>query len=621
MAVQTESNPFTPPRRASGGLSFVHLVWLLLCVAAFAVGWFVSRGGGHGHGGAPVAAVDAGDGHDHGAAPAGNGGDPGKTLWTCSMHPQVIEKAPGICPICHMELTPLDASSNMGSTLLIDPVVVQNMGLRLAKVEKGAIARQLRLVGYLEEPEPLHRDINLRVGGWVERLYANIDGMDITQGQPLFDLYSPELRGAIEELISARKMAAAGQPNAAAIRAGVERKLELMGLTPQQVQEVGSLEEAPATVPILAPMTGHLTQKMVYEGAAVKAGEMAMRLASREKMWLDAQVYESQLPLIKIGDKAAATVEAMPGRTFDGTIVFMHPHLDPETRTALVRIELDNPDLSLRQGMFATVTLTAEAPGGEMPLIGREALLDTGTRQVVFVSLGDGRFEPRPVKVGIGGAGQVQILEGLLPGETIVTSGQFLLDSESRLKEAIQKHLQAGVVTVASAQSAPAAEAPAAETPGVAPSTLPAADVPHTDEIVAAYLAVARRLGQKQAEDTPADVAPLVAAARQAASHAAGDAKALATTVLTAAEAMAPLTIAEQRKAFLPVSEAVLALVDRSPPSAEVTAGKLRVALCPMALDDRGAVWLQDAEELQNPYFATTMKRCGEFVRDVKVGQ
>lgn len=593
-------NPFDPPpptaRRASGaGSPLIHAFWLVVCVAAFAAGWLL-LGRHDSHRAAPVEAAA----HQHGAGAAAS--ESSAALWTCSMHPQVIEKSPGICPICHMELTPVDASASAGGTLLIDPVVVQNMGLRLAKVEKGVIARQLRVVGYLEEPEPLHRDINLRVGGWVERLYANVDGMDIAEGQPLFDLYSPELRGAIEELITARKMVAAGQPGAAAIRAGVERKLELMGLTPAQVKALADADEAPATVPILAPMTGHLTEKMVYEGAAVKAGELAMRLASRHKMWLDAQVYESQLPLIRVGNRVSATVEAMPGRSFEGAVVFIHPHLDPATRTALVRVELENPDLSLRQGMFATVTLETEAPGGELPLIPREALLDTGTRQVVFVALGEGRFEPRSVRVGVNGAGMVQVLEGLRPGETVVTSGQFLLDSESRIKEAIQKHLQ-------TASAAPVG---------------PAVTVPRTDEIVGAYLAVSRRLGARQTEDSPVDVAPLIEAARRAADDTPDtDARALASAVVATVEKMASLPLAEQRKAFLPVSEAVLALVDRSPPSTAALSSStgarpvLRVAQCPMALDDRGAVWLQDAEELQNPYFATTMKRCGEFVRDV----
>jgi multidrug resistance efflux pump len=311
------TSPITNPTIRRG---FWTVVWTAACALAFAAGWLIN---------------ERRAGNEKADAVATTSPSAAKQLWTCGMHPQVIRDQPGKCPICHMDLTPMGASTAAAggaaasNVLLIDPAVVQNMGVRLAKAEKGSIPRIIRVVGYLEEPEPLHRDVNLRVGGWIEKLYANIDGMDIKEGQPLFDLYSPEMRGAIEELITARRM---NQPNAAAIRAGVERKLELWGLTKQQVQELAQLEEAPATVPILAPMTGHLTEKMVYEGAAVKAGELAMRLASRQQMWLDARVYESQLPLIRVGDTATATVEAMPGRTFGGKIVFIHPHLDPRKR-------------------------------------------------------------------------------------------------------------------------------------------------------------------------------------------------------------------------------------------------------------------------------------------------
>lgn len=575
-------------QHGSGGRG---LVWLVVALLAFAAGWYFRS---------PMGLT----GHQHAGSAPTTAPSAGKQLWTCGMHPQVIQDHPGTCPICHMELTPLNAAAAGGGQLLIDPTVVQNMGLRYARVETGSIARQVRVVAYLEEPEPLHRDINLRVGGWVEKLYANIDGMDVTEGQPLFDLYSPELRGAIEELITSQRMLSAGQANAAAIRSGVERKLELMGLTRQQVQQLATLPEAPATVPILAPMTGHVTEKMVYEGAAVKAGELAMRLASRSRMWLDAQVYESQLPLIKIGDTATATVEAMPGRTFDGKIVFIHPHLDPETRTARVRIELDNADLSLRQGMYATATLDVELGDDRQVIVPREAIIDTGSRQVVFVSLGEGRFEPRTIKTGVSGAGQVQVLEGLRAGETVVSSGQFMLDSESRLKEAIQKHLQGTPPepAVAGGKSTTRPSDASIEAPGV-------------DAIVAAYLPIARKLGEKQAEDKPVDVTELIQASRAAVAAAGEPARQLLQPVLSAAEAMGDLPIAEQRKAFLPVSESLLALLDRTPPSQ--ARPRLRLALCPMALDSRGAVWIQDAEELANPYFATSMKSCGEFVRDL----
>lgn len=564
---------------------------LVLIVAALAGGIVIgSRSGGRPADGPPPTTT----------------GQP-RQLWTCGMHPQVIQDHPGLCPICHMQLTPLRAPSespstagtdHAGPTVTIDPVVIQNMGLRLGKVEQVELSSRIRVVGYLTEPEPLHRDINLRVSGWIDKLYANVDGMDVSRGQPLFDLYSPELRGAIEELISARKVNQGGGANSMpALLAGVQRKLELMGLTRQQVEELGKLDQAPASVPILAPIDGHVTQKLVYDGSAVKAGDLVMRLASRQEMWLDTQVFESQLPLIRIGDPATATVESQPGVVFNGTVHFIHPHLDPATRTARVRVLIPNPQLLLREGMYATVEISGSAGGTRVVAAPREAVIDTGTRQVVFVALGEGRFEPRQVTTGRSAEGMVQIVSGLLPGETIVTSGQFLLDSESRLKEAISKHLEAQ-----------------------APATAPIApvDVPNVDEVVEAYLGVVRILGAKQEVETPVDLKPLESAARLASQQADPAAQELLRPLIAAAGTMNQASVADQRKLLLPLSEAVLAIVDRSPPRAE-RIPRLFVAQCPMALDDRGAVWLQDHEEIANPYFATSMKSCGEIVRRIPV--
>jgi hypothetical protein len=392
------------------------------------------------------------------------------------------------------------------------------------------------------------------------------------------------------------------------------RKLELWGLEKPQVAELAKLEKAPETVTFIAPIGGHLTEKKVYEGAGVEAGMMVMRLADRHHMWVEAQVYEQQLPLVKIGSKARATIVSEPGKVFQGEVVFIHPHIDPSTRTALVRIQIPNEDYHLRQGMYATVDILTE-PTPPAPVVPREAVIDTGTRQIVFVATGGGHFEPRQVKLGVSGReGLVQVLSGLAPNEQVVTSGQFLLDSESRLKEAIQKHLSEGLAT----KTVPASHAAHVGMP--APASAPVAkaaaalEVPHTDEVAIAYLQLSLALGAKQQANDPLNVNALVAAAQQSAEHATGDGKPLADAVLKAAQEMKGKSIVEQRKAFLAVSNAVIALLDRSPPSAKV-ADELYVAHCPMAFDDAGANWLQKTRPIANPYYATAMKSCGAVER------
>lgn len=537
---------------------------------------------------------------------------PAKQLWTCSMHPQVIQPEPGICPICHMELTPLKSGGH-GSELSIDPVIVQNMGVRVANVARGPIVQSVRAVGYLEEPEPLHRDINLRVNGWIEKLYADTDGMVISKGKPLFDLYSPELSIAIDELIAARKQVdrAGTDETANSLLESSRRKLLQFGLESEQVEQLSKLDAAPRTVPIISTMDGHLTAKMVYEGAAVKAGDLVLRLASRHQMWIDAQVPESQMPLISDGQPVRATLVSQPGKVFRGKVLFVHPHVDPQTRTALVRVEIDNADMSLRQGMYATVEILADAYR-EAPLIPREAVIDTGKRQVVFVALGEGRFEAREVTLGLVGQNDtVEVASGLRDGETVVISGQFLLDSESRLKDAVAKHMSQGLpghttdgVTMNDLRPS-----------GSAPTTVPTErlTVPHAGDIVRAYLQISEKLGERQEADSPIDPNALIASATQAAQHSDGTAKELVTKVLTGATALRDKPLAEQRAQFVGVSEAVIELTRRASLTGEVPE-TLYVMHCPMVFEDRGANWMQSVEALANPYYATQMKKCGEVV-------
>jgi len=315
-------------------------------------------------------------------------------------------------------------------------------------VKDGVLRKTIRAVGFLEEAQPNQYDVNLRVSGWIQHLYANVEGMHVRAGDPLFDLYSPELRVGIEELIAARRARGGrvtdgqGQGPARTLYEAAERKLVLWGLGRAQVSQLAARETAPETVTFTSPVTGHVVEKTVVEGAAVKAGKRVMRIVNHALLWLDGQVFEQDLPYVRLGQRATATVAAMPGQRFDGEITFFHPHVDPMTRTARVRVALPNPGLTLRPGMYGTVEIESELSDRAL-LVPREAVIDTGTRQIVFVTVDRSHFEPRRVTLGSTGAdGTVQVLSGLAPGETVVVSGQFLLDSESRLKEAIEKHLR-----------------------------------------------------------------------------------------------------------------------------------------------------------------------------------
>jgi RND family efflux transporter MFP subunit len=380
-------------------------------------------------------------------------------LWTCGMHPQVIQDHPGRCPICGMELTPLDVGNRSaerrhahaaGADVVVDPVVVQKMGVRLAPVVEGTLETPVRAVGVLAEAEPSRHDVNLRVSGWIERLPAHTEGMHLAVGDPLFELYSPELEAAVAELIAARRArdglgsTVSGRATTERVLAAAERKLRLYGVAADEVARLMRLEHPPRTVTFRSPIRGHLVSKEVVEGAAVQAGARVMRIVDHSQLWLDARVFEQDLPLVRIGQRVRATLTALPGDVVKGEVIFIHPHIDETTRTAMVRIVVPNPTLMLRPGMYANTQIDTAAESATL-LVPREAVIDTGVRQITFVARGDGRFEPRRLTLGIEAEGVVQVLAGLTAGEQVVTSGHFLLDAESRTREAIAKYLDAGL--------------------------------------------------------------------------------------------------------------------------------------------------------------------------------
>lgn len=385
--------------------------------------------------------------HPHGSVPEERA--PRKPLWTCGMHPQIIRDEPGLCPICHMKLTPLasaDTSSDSGA-IVIDPVMVQNMGVRVAAARRADLTRTIRATAYLDQAEPNVRDVNLRVSGWIETLHADTVGMHVEAGAPLFELYSPELQVAVEELIASRRagprdgsVGATERAVGATLVQAARRKLERYGLRVGEIERLAALDRAPRTVTFTSPIAGHVTEKLVVAGAAVKAGERVLQIVDHSTLWLDVQVHPQDLPGVAIGSTVTATVEgaAAPVR---GEVFFVHPHLDADVRTATVRARIPNPAMLLRPGMYATATIAATVARGAL-VVPREAVIDTGRRRLAFVVAGEGRFEPREVGVGESGDdGLVAITSGIRDGERVVTSGQFLLDAESRTQEAIQKHL------------------------------------------------------------------------------------------------------------------------------------------------------------------------------------
>jgi RND family efflux transporter MFP subunit len=576
----------------------------------------------------------------------------GKTLFHCGMHPWIIQDHPGNCPICHMELTPVLAAATQvavaekkilyywdpmlgassisptpgmsamgmelvpvyadefsgGPAITIDPTVVQNMGVQIAAVRRGSLTKSLRTVGYLEVPETGLCDITVKVNGYIDKLYANQTGMHIHKGQPLFDLYSSDLVVAEEELIAARKsveaMGAAEEDvrkQAQTMMDGARLKLRLLDVPDDQIDTTAKQDHASKDITVRSPAEGHLEDKMIVQGSSVQAGMKLMRIEDHETLWLEAQVYEGQLPLVKLGAAADATLDAFPGKTFTGPIIFISPHLDHMNRTTSVRVLLDNPELDLKPGMYATVQIHAE-PIEEAIIVPREAVIDTGIRMIAFVQEAAGHFSPRLVTTGVSGDNdQLQILTGLAPGETVVTSGQFLMDVESRTQEAIEK-----LETPQLPTTAPSPETAEPRTEAPAPATTMANGT--TDEMMKAYLAVAATL-QKEAGSKAADVAELLSATTKFSETCPHEEQPLVKGLSDAVTSMKDQPLARQRKLFENVGAAIVPLVEKDPPSSAV-APKLYVANCPM----EKAEWLQTQDGISNP-FLPSMRTCGSITK------
>ncbi len=424
--------------------------------------------------------------------------------YTCGMHPMVITDEPGNCPICSMALTPVktgtvgkaaaaespegEASKGerkikywaapmdptyirnepgkspmgmdlvpvyedqtaSGSTISIDPVTAQNMGVRTALVERRDLHRMIRTVGTVDYDEPKVTSINAKVDGWIEKLYVGETGQMVKKGQPLLELYSPKLVSAQQEyLLALRNRSVLKDSAFEEISAGGERllaaarqRLSYWDISNRQILQLEKTGQVRKTLTLYAPYKGVVTMKMAMPGQFIKAGQELFQIGDISRVWVYADIYEYELPWIKVGQKAEVLLPYVGGKSLTAEITTIYPYVEPKTRTVKARLEFANPDLELKPDMYVNVRIQAQKVEGALAVPG-EAVLNSGEKQRVFVALGDGKFEPREVKTGVQDQdGYIEVTQGLLDGEKVVTSAQFLFDSESRLREAIQKMLE-----------------------------------------------------------------------------------------------------------------------------------------------------------------------------------
>jgi RND family efflux transporter MFP subunit len=426
----------------------------------------------------------------------------GGQLWTCGMHPEVIQEEPGICPICHMDLTPLridesntvvgrqepgdeggereilfyrnpmdpsisspvprkddmgmdyvpvyadeaEPAAAQGATVTIDPSTQQNMNVLTQRVERRDITNEIRTVGSLGYDQERMVSVTTKYSGFIEKTYVNYVGEPVKKGQPLFEIYSPELVQTEQELLSAvryvQSMSGAteeAQDRAEALLQSARQRLKYWDISSEQIRDLEETGVIFRTLRVLAPASGVVMKRMPgLEGMATMPGMELLHIADLSNLWLTVEVFDEQLSWIDSGSPATVTLTYFPGVTFRGRVRYIEPEVSEKTRTIQLTLDVPNRDRRLRVGMYATVIFEPVAAVNAIA-IPSESVIRTGKRDVVVVAIGDGRFAPREVVLGPRSGGFVQVIEGLSDGEEIVTSSQFLIDSESNLREAIQK--------------------------------------------------------------------------------------------------------------------------------------------------------------------------------------
>jgi hypothetical protein len=587
-------------------------------------------------------------------------------LYTCGMHPQIIKKEPGDCPICGMKLTPIRANTNghaaavktssgepkikyykssmnpgevspnpgkdsMGMDLVpvyddagnaaeaiqIDTATVQRMNLKTGLVTRGPVLREFRTVGSVAYDEAGLHDITLKYEAWIEKLFVATTWATVKAGDPLFELYSPDLYNAeLNYVVALRSEGAMAGPLSRSALA----RLQLFDIPADAIAELSRTGIAPRTFVFRAPSDGVVIEKMALAGQMMKPGERIFRLADLSHVWVLAQIYEQDLPFVRAGQEATVRLTYGPEQTIEGHVALLLPQVEEQTRTATARIILPNTDGSLRPGMFVDVRFAAQI-ADDAVLVPDLAVLRSGEHNTVFLANADGSFEPREVRLGVRAQGNFyQVLDGLGGGEQVVTSGQFMLDSESQLRDAIQKMLKSPDAGPRSPEpmKAPTATAVPTHAQAAAPaavgmdamSMLPAETRAALKTLALATIAGGDALA---ADDFPGYQKQLPTI-RQALT-------AFLTSYAHAKDGplgkfeggpVDPADLKAARRDFAYFSTAVTDLVRENHLN---QAEGLHVFQCPMAPGIGTGRWLQRSVELKNPFYGSAMLECGDEIK------
>lgn len=386
-------------------------------------------------------ALDAG--HDHAAMQAGQSSQTSPqssqtetATYTCPMHPHYISDDPnGTCPICGMDLVPVKGAPSQDNAVSVSPEMIQTMGIRTAVVGTSDFTQSLRAYGTVEPNTRLESMAASRLEGWINGLTVRAEGDIVRRGQRLYSIYTPELIAAQKDYLASLQIG-----NERRI-ASVRQRLKSKGMQESLIERLTETREVIERVPVYAESAGVVTELMVRDGDYLKPGDPVVKLQAYDKVWVIASVPESDLPAMSVGKTATLTFESAPDAAATGTVDYIYPTIDTKTRTARVRISVDNSAGSLRPGAYTDIVFEAdpaETPDTQLSVPSQAVLRDSLGAHVI-VALGEGRFEARDITIGESVRGRTEVLSGLSAGDRIVASGQFMLDSESNLREGFSK--------------------------------------------------------------------------------------------------------------------------------------------------------------------------------------
>jgi Cu(I)/Ag(I) efflux system membrane fusion protein len=558
-------------------------------------------------------------------APAQTGKDERKIkYWVAPMDPTYIRNKPGKSPM-GMDLVPVyeDEEPTAEGEVRIDPVTIQNIGVKTTKVTKGPLTAELRTVGRVTYNEEKVEHVHTKISGWVEQLFVNTTGQEVHKGERLLTIYSPDLVATQEEYLQALRYARQTEGSkfkdisngGRALIDATKRRLLLMDIRPGQIEALEKRGEVQNAMVLYSPTNGIVVDKKVVAGMRVTPGTELYALADLSNVWIIGSIYEYELPFVKNGQEAEVTLPYEPGVVYKGRISFIYPYLSAATRTVQVRIDFPNPGLKLKPDMYVDVCIKSRL-ANDVLLVPTDAVIRTGTRNIVITTLGGGKFLPKEVEIGPEGQGMVQIKSGLREGEVVVTSGQFLIDSESNLKQAVTRMKETPSKKVTAAKTG----APAAK-PGVKP--LKKEEMPPAlaiqiskeqqglmSEIIGTYLKIHGALIVDAIGRVTPEAKALSALVHKLRLTDPGGMLDKLTTLMTESlEGLQSGDLKKARNAFVFLSRALVEYV-KGPGRKDAHAGGIRIFYCPMKKEP----WLQKAAASENPYLGKKMLLCGNEI-------